>query len=89
MKSIENQKNKLEKILISFEPTVYEEYSEKVKMAYKKMNVARKEYDRVVGEKCYVEVIEKAKEDHKEAVIEYERLKMYRDKLKEELERVV
>lgn len=85
LKYIENQKSKLEKMLINYEPTIYDEYSSKVKRAYSSMIMARKEYDRVILEKCFVDVIQKAKLDYENKVKEYERLKEIREKLKEGL----
>lgn len=39
------------------EPNIYEEYSEKVKILYLQMKKAKEEYNRVVKEKCFKEVI--------------------------------
>ena len=80
--SIENQMCKIENLSYKFEPTIYEEYSTKVKYAYKNMTRARKEYDRVVAEKCYKETIEEYKIAYENSVKEYERLKRYRNRLK-------
>ncbi|MDU3546412.1 MAG: hypothetical protein E7F83_03210 [Clostridium sp.] len=82
---IENQMNKLENLLYKYEPTIYEEYSIKTAHAYNKMIRARKEYDRVVAEKCYKETIEECKITYENSVKEYERLKDYRNKLKSAL----
>ncbi|MBS6503360.1 MAG: hypothetical protein KH415_17365 [Clostridium sp.] len=84
--TIENQMNKIENLLYRYEPTIYEEYSVKTKYAYNDMIKARKEYDRVVAEKCYQETIEKYKVAYENAVKEYERLKAYRNKLKSALQ---
>ncbi len=84
--TIENQMNKIENLLYKYEPTIYEEYSLKTKYAYNNMTKARKEYDRVVAEKCYQETIEKYKVAYENSVKEYERLKEYRDKLKSALQ---
>ena len=43
---------------------------------------AKKEYDRVVAEKCYKKTIEQYKLTYENSVKEYERLKMYRNRLK-------
>lgn len=88
LKSIESQKKNLERILVNYEPTIYEEYSDKVKIAYNKMISTKNEYNRVVSEQCYDETIEKAKEDYRAAALEYEKVKEYRDRLKKELEKV-
>lgn len=84
--TIENQMNKIENLLYRYEPTIYEEYSVKTKYAYNDMIKARKEYDRVVAEKCYQETIEEYKVAYENAVKEYERLKAYRNKLKSALQ---
>ena len=79
---IENQMDKIENLLYKYEPTIYEEYSLKTKYVYNNMIKARKEYDRVVAEKCYKEVIEEYKKNYENLVDEYKRLKEYRDRLK-------
>lgn len=84
--TIENQMNKIENLLYRYEPTIYEEYSVKTKYAYNDMIKAKKEYDRVVAEKCYQETIEEYKVAYENAVKEYERLKAYRNKLKSALQ---
>ena len=83
---IENQMNKIENLLYKYEPTIYEEYSLKTKYAYNNMTKARNEYDRVVAEKCYQETIEEYKVAYENSVKEYERLKAYRNKLKNALQ---
>ncbi|MBS6502435.1 MAG: hypothetical protein KH415_12575 [Clostridium sp.] len=80
--TIENQMNKLENLVYKYEPTIYDEYSMKTKYAYNKMSRARKEYDRVVTEKCYKKTIEEYRIAYENSVKEYERLKEYRNKLK-------
>ena len=85
IKDIENQKSKLEEIILMFEPTILEEYIEQTKIAYREMIRAKKEYERVVKEGCYKETIEKAKNYYKEKALVYEAKKEYRDKLKEVL----
>lgn len=82
---IYNQLNKLEKMRYKFEPTIYDEYSIKTSHAYYKMINAKKEYDRVINDKCYKSVIEEKKIIYKSASREYLRLKEYRNKLKEAL----
>ncbi|CAM2079420.1 MAG: hypothetical protein NSGCLCUN01_03640 [uncultured Clostridium sp.] len=84
--TIENQMTKIENLLYKYEPTIYEEYSIKTKYAYNKMIKARKEYDRVVAEKCYKETIEEYRIAYENSVKEYERLKEYRNKLKSALQ---
>lgn len=86
LKLIDMQLNKLEKMRYKFEPTIYDEYSIKTSHAYYKMINARKEYDRVVKDKCYKYVIEEKKKIYINASKEYSRLKDYRNKLKEVLE---
>jgi len=84
--TIENQMDKLENLLYKYEPTIYEEYSLKTKYAYNNMSIAKKEYDRVVSEKCYKETIEEYRIAYENSVKEYERLKDYRNKLKSALQ---
>lgn len=86
--TIENQMSKVENLLYNFEPTIYEEYSLKTKYAYNNMIKVRKEYDRVVSEKCYKETIEEYRISYENTVKEYERLKEYRNKLKSALQEV-
>ena len=83
---IEMQKNKIEKLVLKFKPTIYEEYSMKTKRAYEEMIYAKKELARVIKEKCYESVIELQREKYNEKAREYERIKEYRNKLKEALE---
>lgn len=85
IKIIEEQMGKIENLLYDFEPTIYDEYSMKTKYAYKNMIRAKKEYDRVVAEKCYKETIEEYRIAYENTVKEYERLKDYRNRLKEVL----
>jgi len=85
IKIIEEQMGKIENLLYDFEPTIYDEYSMKTKYAYNNMIRAKKEYDRVVAEKCYKETIEEYRIAYENSVKEYERLKDYRNKLKEAL----
>lgn len=82
IKIIEEQMGKIENLLYDFEPTIYDEYSMKTKYAYNNMIRAKKEYDRVVAEKCYKKTIEEYRIAYKNLVKEYERLKEYRNKLK-------
>ena len=84
--NIENQMSKIENLSYKFEPTIYEEYSLKTKYAYNNMIKARKEYDRVVAEKCYKETIEEYRIAYENSLREYERLKEYRNKLKSALQ---
>ena len=44
IKDIENQKSKLEEMILMFEPTILEEYIEQTKIAYREMIIAKKEY---------------------------------------------
>ncbi len=83
--TIENQMKKIENLLYKYEPTIYEEYSIKTKYAYNNMIKARKEYDRVIANKCYKETIEEYKVAYETSIKEYERLKEYRNKLKSSL----
>jgi hypothetical protein len=85
LRHIEEQIIKLENLYIKFEPTIYDEYSSKTKLAYKNMIKARDEYDRVVAEKCFKETIEEYRKNYEDSLNEYKRLKEYRDRLKEVL----
>lgn len=85
LRNIEKQIIKIENLLYEFEPTVYDEYSLKTKYAYNQMIKARKEYDRVVAEKCFNETIEEYKKNYEDSVNEYKKLKEYRDRLKDVL----
>ena len=85
LKLIDMQLNKLESMRYKFEPTIYDEYSIKTSHAYYKMINAKKEYERVIKDKCYKSVIEEKKKIYINALKEYLRLKEYRDKLKEAL----
>ena len=85
IRNIENQKNKIEEMLLYYEPTILEEYSEETKRAYREMIRAKKEYERVKAEKCYSRVILEAKEYYRIKSLEYENRKAYREKLKKEL----
>ena len=60
IRNIENQKNKIEEMLLYYEPTILEEYSEETKRAYREMIRAKKEYERVKAEKCYPREIGRA-----------------------------
>lgn len=82
---IEEQVSKIENLLYKYEPTIYEEYSMKTKYTYNNMIKERKEYDRVVSEKCYKETIEEYRLAYENSVKEYERVRDYRNKLKEAL----
>ena len=82
LESIENQKEKLEMIVNKFTPTLYEEYSNKAKYAYKAMIEAKTEYERVISSKCSNEAMETALEQYKDKVEEYKKRKEYRDKIK-------
>lgn len=84
--AIENQMSKIETLLYKYKPTIYEEYSFKTKYAYNNMVEARKEYDRVVAEKCFKETIDEYRIAYENSIKEYERLKNYRNKLKDVLE---
>ena len=65
------QKEKIEKMIVFFEPNIYEEYSEKVKILYLQMKKAKEEYNRVVKENCFKEVIEEYKNKYDKAVDDY------------------
>ena len=82
IKEIEKQKNKLERILAKYEPGIYDEYSRKTKEAYIQMINARKEYEKIVADKCIKETIEKYRISYENSVKEYERIKEFRNKLK-------
>lgn len=82
------QKEKIEKMIIFFEPNIYEEYSEKVKILYLKMKKAKEEYNRVVNENCFKEVIEEYKNKYDKSVDDYKNGKLIRDKIKEELNKI-
>lgn len=86
--TIENQMSKIENLLYKYEPTIYEEYSLKTKYAYNNMIKARKEYERVITEKCYKETIDEYKVVYENSVREYERLKDYRNKLRSALQEI-
>lgn len=85
--NIEKQKNKLEKLVSNFQPTLYEEYSLKTKKYYEEMLYSKKEFERVVKEKCFESVIEEKKNTYREKVKRYEDIKKYRNKLKEILDK--
>lgn len=89
LREIETKKRELDQLLIKYEPSVYEEYSNIVKSKYMKMIEARKEYERVVAGKCYGSVIDAAKLEYEQLAKEYEIAKVYRDKLKEGLRNIV
>ena len=82
------QKEKIEKMIVFFEPNIYEEYSEKVKILYLQMKKAKEEYNRVVKEKCFKEVIEEYKNKYDKSVDDYKNGKLIRDKIKEELNKI-
>jgi len=82
LQEIEKQKYKLETLVSKFTPTLYEEYSNKAKYAYKAMIEAKTEYERVISSKCSNEAIEIALEQYKDKVEEYKKRKEYRDKIK-------
>lgn len=96
--SIEADKNKLydiekaycrlEKLIITFEPSSYEEYSNKVKILYNNMIKNRKEYDRVISEKCYSDVVEEYRNKYESSVKEYQKSKLIRNSIKEQLEKL-
>lgn len=88
LRYIEQQIIKVENLLYEFEPTIYDEYSLKTKYAYNKMIKAKKEYERVVIEKCFKEIIEEYKKNYEDTLSEYKKLKEYRDKLKEVLSNI-
>ena len=83
---IEKQKSKLEKLIVEFKPSIYEEYSMKTKRAYEEMLYAKKEFERVKKENCFESVIEERKLIYKEKAKKYENMKEYRNKLKKALE---
>ena len=62
------QKEKIEKMIVFFEPNIYEEYSERVKILYLQMKKAKEEYNRVVKENCFKEVIEEYKNKNEKSV---------------------
>ena len=82
------QKEKIEKMIVFFEPNIYEEYCEKVKILYLQMKKAKEEYNRVVKENCFKEVIEEYKNKYDKAVDDYKNGKLIRDKIKEELNKI-
>ena len=82
------QKEKIEKMIVFFEPNIYEEYSERVKILYLQMKKAKEEYNRVVKEKCFKEVIEEYKNKYDKSVDDYKNGKLIRDKIKEELSKI-
>lgn len=82
------QKEKIEKMIVFFEPNIYEEYSEKVKILYLQMKKAKEEYNRVVKENCFKEVIEEYKNKYDKTVDDYKNGKLIRDKIKEELNKI-
>lgn len=82
------QKEKIEKMVVFFEPDIYEEYSEKVKILYLQMQKAKEEYNRVVKENCFKEVIEEYKNKYNKSIDDYRKGKLIRDKIKEELNKI-
>jgi hydroxymethylpyrimidine pyrophosphatase-like HAD family hydrolase len=82
------QKEKIEKMIVFFEPNIYEEYSEKVKILYLQIKKAKEEYNRVVKENCFKEVIEEYKNKYDKSVDDYKNGKLIRDKIKEELNKI-
>ena len=82
------QKEKIEKMIVFFEPNIYEEYSEKVKILYLQMKKAKEEYNRVVKENCFKEVIEEYKNKYDKSVDDYKNGKLIRYKIKEELNKI-
>ena len=82
------QKEKIEKMIVFFEPNIYEEYSERVKILYLQMKKAKEEYNRVVKENCFKEVIEEYKNKYDKSVDDYKNGKLIRDKIKEELNKI-
>lgn len=82
------QKEKIEKMVVFFERDIYEEYSEKVKILYLQMQKAKEEYNRVVKENCFKEVIEEYKNKYNKSVDDYRNGKLIRDKIKEELNKI-
>lgn len=76
------QKEKIEKMIVFFEPNIYEEYSERVKILYLQMKKAKEEYNRVVKENCFKEVIEEYKNKYDKSVDDYKNGKLIRDKIK-------
>ena len=82
------QKEKIEKMIVFFEPNIYEEYSERVKILYLQMKKAKEEYNRVVKENCFKEVIEEYKNKYDKSVDDYKNGKLIRDKIKEELTKI-
>lgn len=82
------QKEKIEKMIVFFEPNIYEEYSEKVKILYLQMKKAKEEYNRVIEEKCFKEVILEYKNKYDKSVDDYKKCKLIRDKIKEELNKI-
>lgn len=82
------QKEKIEKMIVFFEPNIYEEYSERVKILYLQMKKAKEEYNRVVKENCFKEVIEEYKNKYDKSVDDYKNGKLMRDKIKEELNKI-
>ena len=82
------QKEKIDKMIVFFEPNIYEEYSERVKILYLQMKKAKEEYNRVVKENCFKEVIEEYKNKYDKSVDDYKNGKLIRDKIKEELNKI-
>lgn len=85
--NIEKSYSKLEKLTVIFEPTIYEEYSYKVKMLYNTMISNRKEYNRVVNEKCYQNVIDEYKSKYENSVEEYQKYKLIRNSIKVQMDK--
>lgn len=82
------QKEKIEKMIVFFEPNIYEEYSERVRILYLQMKKAKEEYNRGVKENCFKEVIEEYKNKYDKSVDDYKNGKLIRDKIKEELNKI-
>ena len=66
------QKEKIEKMIVFFEPNIYEEYSERVRILYLQMKKAKEEY----------------KNKYDKSVDDYKNGKLIRDKIKEELNKI-
>ncbi|MGL4109017.1 hypothetical protein [Clostridium sp. LP20] len=88
LREIEKQKEIIELLIPEFKPSLYEEYSIRVKNEYRIMIVARKEYERVVREHCTPDTIACAKEEYRKLAEQYEKSKAYRERLKSELSKV-
>lgn len=88
LNNIIRQKEKLEKLIIFFEPSIYGKNTlKKLRYYILKWRKLKKSIIEWL-KKCFKDVIEEYKSIYEKSVIEYERGKLIRDKIKEELTKV-